>query len=198
MDDPTPANYGKKLVDWLAWMKSKDKHERPTAKQSLDRLVELKAEWEATRGLPFLPNPAVLLSGDNLTPQHSKLREFRQTYSQFFANEITPEEKEFHDQMDELRADDLAVNVDKDGFQGTYVGQFNRKGQFNGRGVLLQKRSLFEGFFKNGQKFGPGREIKLSFGSPFVKVIQGTYGEGGVAQGKFTETSCAMRKEQNA
>ena len=196
MKNPTPTNYGKALVDFLAWMKHEDKHARPTSTQALARLRELKGEWEATRGLPFLPDPTVLFAGENLTPQHSKLREFRQAYDQFFSNEITAEEKEFHNQMDELRADGLPVEVDKDGFQGTYVGQFNRKGQFNGRGVLLQKRSLFEGFFKNGQKFGAGREIKLSFGSPYIKVIQGTYADGGIAQGKFTETNCAMRKEQ--
>ena len=100
--------------------------------------------------------------------------------------------------MDELRADGLPVPVAENGFLGNYVGQFNSKGQFNGRGAILQKRSLSEGFFKNGRKFGPGREIKLSFGSPYIKVIEGTFGEGGLAQGKFTETYYAFRCQQSA
>jgi len=40
---------------------------------------------------------------------------------------------------------------------------------------------MYEGYFKNGEKYGPGREIKLSFGSPFIKVLAGAYGEGGIA-----------------
>jgi hypothetical protein len=72
-----------------------------------------------------------------LTPEHSKLRDFHQTCPQLFTNEITDVEKEFHDQMDELRADGLPVPVAENGFLGNYVGQFNSKGQFNGRGAIL-------------------------------------------------------------
>ena len=170
MKNPTPKNYGKDIYDLIDWMKNLDQHTRPNPQQCLDRLLEVESEWQTTRGLPFLPDPAALFTGD-LTPQHSKLRDLHLNYPQLFPNEITPEEKEYHDQMNELRADGLP----KDG----YVGQYNLKGQHNGRGIMLKTRSLYEGFFKNGQKFGPGREIKLSFGSPYIKVIEGSYGEGG-------------------
>jgi hypothetical protein len=80
------------------------------------------------------------------------------------------------------------MKVQKDGFDGHYIGQFDIKGMFSGRGVILQKRSLYEGYFKHGKKFGPGREVKLSFGSPYLKVIEGVYDDGGVANGLFTET----------
>lgn len=68
----------------------------------------------------------------------------------FFAESLTAFEKTFHDQKAELRADGTPIPVDKNGFDGKFLGQFNLHGQFSGRGVLLQKRSLYEGYFKNG------------------------------------------------
>ena len=60
------------------------------------------------------------------------------------------EEQEFHDCKNEMRVTGKPITVDKDGYQGTYIGQLNIKGQFSGRGVLLQKRSIYEGFWKEG------------------------------------------------
>ena len=197
MHRPTPNNYGQDVVDLIAWMKSPDQKDRPYMREVKERLLQLKANYEANKEKPFVPSLDGLFKGD-LTKQHAKLSAFRQTLPAFFPESITDEEKEFHDHLDELRADGDPVPVDSDGYQGSYLGQFSRKGKFDGRGVLLQKRSLYEGFFKDGKKFGRGREVKLSFGSPFIKVIEGSYADGGVAQGEFTETFHAISKEQPA
>lgn len=37
---------------------------------------------------------------------------------------------------------------------------------------------LYEGLFKDGKKHGPGRLIKLSFASPYIKVEKMMYSDG--------------------
>jgi len=195
---PVPNTYGGDFVEFLDWMMEPDQFKRPTIREARDRFIELQKKHNEKRETAYLPNIKSLFEGENVTPQHSKLSEFRETLPNFFTESKTTEESEFHDCKNELRVDGKPISVDKDGFQGTYIGQLNIQGQFDGRGVLLQKRSLYEGFFKNGQKFGAGREIKLCYGSPFIKVIEGAFADCGVHQGIFTEVHIAISKEQNA
>jgi hypothetical protein len=132
MKRPTPTIYGKDLVDFISFMKNVDKNARPHMTQVSEKLATVKAAWLKTRTLCYNPDPAALFTGE-LTSQHAKLWEFRQTQDKFFTDERTAEEKEFHNQMEELRADGYPYSTEK----GSYIGQFCKKAKFNGRGILL-------------------------------------------------------------
>lgn len=114
-----------------------------------ERLAEVKKTWEETAEKAFQPDIDSLFTGD-VIPQHAKLHEFRKTLPNFFTENKTAEEKEFHDCKNEMRVDGKPVTIDAAGYQGSYIGQLNMMGQMDGRGVLVQKRSLYEGFWHNG------------------------------------------------
>ena len=42
---PCPNTYGKEMVEFINWMCTEDKSERPTVRQCIERLATLKAEW---------------------------------------------------------------------------------------------------------------------------------------------------------
>jgi len=146
---PVPNTYGKAIVEYLDWMMNPDQYQRPTIRAARERLAEVKKAWQETAEKAYTPDIPSLFASE-VSPQHAKLHEFRQTLQNFFTENKTAEEKEFHDHLTEMRVDGKPVLVDRDGYQGTYIGQLNKMGQMNGRGVLLQKRSLYEGFWCKG------------------------------------------------
>ena len=89
----------------------------------------------------------------------------------------------------------MPKSVNLDATRGLYVGQQNLSDKCNGRGAFIADdyRSIYEGFFKNGKKHGPGRLIRLHFGTPYVKVRHGNFKDGH-PDGRFKTTLVEIEK----
>lgn len=66
----------------------------------------------------------------------------------------------------------------KEGEGELYIGTFRSKPNGRGTTMSIDGKSLFEGFFADGDKHGPYRSIEMSSNSPLVTITEGIYEKG--------------------
>lgn len=70
-------------------------------------------------------------------------------FDYFDPDVLVPEDIEMHEEWVDL------------GNSNYYIGETNKKSQFNGRGIFIKKREVYEGYFLSGLRHGIGREITI-------------------------------------
>lgn len=91
-----------------------------------------------------------------------KLRENMNEYMKIWEKRKEQIKFDYYD-PDVLVPEDIEMqeNWIEIGDKEMYIGETNKKGMMNGRGIYLKKREVYEGYFLNNKKHGIGREITM-------------------------------------